>query len=363
MEFSDNVTVNEAGLVATEFSSSSPDWTCSQKAGAGFDCRAKVKIAAGQSLPVFQVSNIFNPGIGDGKTIRNCATLKGAPSPSCATNTTPKAGETKQPQLTIKKKATVTECSDLGGHCDFEIEITKEGDAPFDGPLVINEEVKADGKIIPGTLSISPSAPWKCTQSGSPFTCTNEKPEFKDGKETLKVTFLLNSATGAKTIDNCANVVGDGATPCVSVPLIQGPKLVIAKEAVDGVCDPLCTFRITATNIGNAKLQGPIKIVDFPGDIKSDSGATDIKAEVVSVKTTDMRQDATCTKPGNILCTINRSLEPGGNVTIELTTKTSPYGFRRRQLYLERKRTGRHRAAGMRRHPWSAPQGAEPCHR
>ena len=191
-----------------------------------------------------------------------------------------------KPTLTIKKNGP-TECSDLGGDCNFTIEVTKEGDAPFIGPVVINEEVTADGKIVPGTLSITPNAPWTCTQTGSPFTCTFPNDIPPKGKETLTVAFLLHTLTGAKTIDNCANVVGHGAKPCVSVPLIQGPKLVLKKEAVDGVCDPVCTFRITATNIGNAKLAGPIKIVDFPGYIKSNSGATDIKAEVISVKSSD----------------------------------------------------------------------------
>lgn len=309
-------------------------WTCVQAAGAGFQCTHPGPVPANGTLQP-SLSFAFVPPFG-ATQLENCASLgqplpAGIPAPAkpaCVTAPVTQPTGQGKPALSIKKTGPA-ECSDLGGHCDFKIQVTNDGDAPFTGPLDINEEVTADGKIVPGTLSIpGPNSLWKCTQAGSPFTCSLTNVTIgPKGTATLNVSFLLNKLTGAKTMENCANVVGQGAKACVSVPLIQGPKLVIEKKATDGVCDPLCTFQITATNVGNAKLPGPIKIIDFPSDIKSDSGDTDIKAEVVSVKTTDMLQDASCAKPGNILCTINRSLEPGQSVTIELTTKAGLTDF------------------------------------
>ena len=90
---------------------------------------------------------------------------------------------------------------------------------------------------------------------------------------------------------------------------------------------PVCTFRITATNIGNAKFPGPIQIVDFPSAIKSSTGETDIKAEVVSVTMVGSLAQGSCKKPGNIWCDINTGLEPGASETFELTMKAGITDF------------------------------------
>ena len=198
--------------------------------------------------------------------VENCATLgvplpAGIPAPAtpaCATVPTATTGQKGQPNLSIKKTGPA-ECSDLAG-CDFRIEVTNDGDAPFTGQLDINEDVTLDGKPASGIVGV-PKGTWKCTQAGSPFTCSSLPNVTLGPKGTQTLFFHVASTklTGAKTMGNCANVVGQAAKACVSVPLIQGPKVVLKKAAIDGVCDPVCTFRITATNIGNAKFPGPIR--------------------------------------------------------------------------------------------------------
>ncbi len=239
-----------------------------------------------------------------------------------------------KPALSITKTGPA-QCSDLGG-CDFTIAIKNDGDAPFNGPVTVDEEVTLDGKSVPGAL-IVPNQTWTCTP-GPTSTCTSIPQMIigPKGTATLRVHVIYTAATGAKAMQNCASVPGQTAKACASVPLIQGPKLAIKKERVDGVCDPTCTFRITAKNIGNAKFAAPIKIVDFPSNIKSSSGDTDIKAEVISVKTTDNRQDATCLKTGNIACRIDRPLDAGESVTIELTMKTGLTDFTGDNCAMER---------------------------
>jgi len=324
--FDDTFTDDGGGIFgATTINPAPPaPWSCPKNGQQGFTCTAKLKIPANSAAPPLNLTFELPAGVGAIQGVKNCATVKDAPTPSCATlplEPAPGPGPGPGPQEGAKLTVTKTgpaECSDLGG-CDFTIAIKNEGDAPFNGPVVVNEEVTLDGKSLPNTI-IVPNETWTCTQGGN-STCTSIPQMIigPQGTATLRLHVIFTSPTGAKVMQNCASVVGAAAKPCVSANLVQGPKLVIKKERVDAVCDPICTFRITVKNIGNQTLKGPIKIVDFPSDIKSDSGATDIKAEVISAKMVGNLANVTCTKPGNIWCDVNTDLQPGISVTFDLT--------------------------------------------
>ncbi len=331
VEFDDSITGDGAIFGATTIAPAPPaPWSC-PKSGQGFKCTAKLKIPANGAAPPLSLTFDLGPGIGAVKEAKNCATLKDAPAPSCATLPLdgapgPNPGPQGEAKLTVTKTGPA-ECSDLGG-CDFTIAIKNEGGTAVNGPIVVNEEVTLDGKAAPGAL-IVPNQTWTCTPGGK-STCTSIPAMIigPGGTATLRVKVILRDPTGAKVMQNCASVVGADAKPCVSANLIQGPKLVLKKEKVDGVCDPVCTFRITAKNIGNADLKGPIKIVDFPANVKSPIGNTDIKAEVISATMVGSPVKVTCTKPGNIWCDIGVDrLPPGIDITFDLTTSVGVTDF------------------------------------
>ena len=328
------ITIAETPPAGVKTSDPPAPWNCIAAAGPTRSCTHPGPIPANGSLQP-PLSFTFPPPAGATK-VENCATL-GAPlpagipapaNPACATIPTTTPDQKGQPKLSIKKSGPA-ECSDLAG-CDFRIEVTNDGDADFKGQLDINEEVTLDGKPAPGMLALSKGS-WKCTQAGSPFTCSS-LPNVTlgpKGTQTLFFHVVSSELTGAKTMENCANVVGQGTKACVSVPLIQGPKLVLKKEAVDGVCDPECTYRITATNIGNAPFPGPVKIVDFVGATDA-NGAVFVNPDVVSAKLVNSLAELSCKKPSpraNIDCEINESFRPGQSETIELTTKTDATDF------------------------------------
>ncbi len=325
------ITIAETPPAGVKTSDPPAPWNCIAAAGPTRACTHPGPIPANGSLQP-PLNFTFAPPVGATK-VENCATL-GAPlpagipapaKPACATIPTTTPDQKGQPKLSITKTGPA-ECSDLGG-CDFSIAIKNEGDAPFNGPVVVKEEVTLDGKTIPNT-HIVPNETWTCTQEGN-STCTSIPAMIigPQGTATLRVHVIFSSPTGAKVMQNCASVVGAAAKPCVSANLVQGPKLVIKKESVDRVCDPICTFRITIKNIGNGKFPGPIQIVDFPGNITSNSGQTDIKAEVISAKLVGSLAQVTCKKSGNIWCDINTGLEPGISETIELTMATGLTDF------------------------------------
>ncbi len=331
VEFDDSITGDGAIFGATTIAPAPPaPWSC-PKSGQGFKCTAKLKIPANGAAPPLSLTFDLGPGIGAVKEAKNCATLKGAPAPSCATlqldgTPGPNPGPQGEAKLTVTKTGPA-ECSDLGG-CDFTIAIKNEGGTAVNGPIVVNEEVTLDGKAAPGAL-IVPNQTWTCTPGGT-STCTSIPAMIigPQGTATLRVKVIFSQPTGAKVMQNCASVVGAAAKPCVSANLIQGPKLLLKKEKVDGVCDPVCTFRITAKNIGNADLKGPIKIVDFPANIKSAIGNTDIKAEVISATMVGSPVTVTCNKPGNIWCDIGVDrLPPGIDITFDLTTSVGVTDF------------------------------------
>ncbi len=126
-----------------------------------------------------------------------------------------------QPQLTIEKTATASSCTDAGGGCTFDIVVRNTGSAPFTGPIEVEETVKADGAIAASAnLRAEANAPWTCKNSKpARFLCTRPGPLGAGKEDTLKVNFGLRADTGAKEIENCAEIKGGAGPACAKIPL------------------------------------------------------------------------------------------------------------------------------------------------
>jgi hypothetical protein len=141
--------------------------------------------------------------------------------PSGGTNTSPPASGT--PQLVISKTPKAANCTDAGGGCLFDIVVSNTGTAPFAGPIDVVETVKADGKLAASSnLRADPPAPWKCAKTTSAqFICTHPGPVPAGGSVTLSVNFGLRAHTGAKTMQNCAQIKGGDGPSCATIPLTK----------------------------------------------------------------------------------------------------------------------------------------------
>ena len=64
------------------------------------------------------------------------------------------------------------------GRCDFTITVTNVGDAPYNGPIVL-DEVTAPGNapVVSG-----PNAPWVCPPMVSPMSCTHPATTLDPGE-------------------------------------------------------------------------------------------------------------------------------------------------------------------------------------
>ena len=145
---------------------------------------------------------------------------------------------TGQPQLVIQKKATVASCTDAGGGCAFEITVRNTGTGPQSGPITVDETVKADGAVAASAnMQSAVNAPWSCTKSGpGRFVCASAEP-LDPGKETkLNVTFRLRADTGAKEIENCAQIRGVEGTACAKIPLAAPAGCSGGMILLEGTC-------------------------------------------------------------------------------------------------------------------------------
>lgn len=141
--------------------------------------------------------------------------------PSGDTNASPPAAAT--PQLVISKKAMAASCTDAGGGCLFDIVVSNTGTAPVTGPVEVVETVKADGALAASSnLRAGPPTPWKCAKTDqAQFICTHPGPVPSGGSVTLSVNFGMRAGTGAKAIQNCAQIKGGDGPSCASIPLIE----------------------------------------------------------------------------------------------------------------------------------------------
>jgi hypothetical protein len=197
----------------------------------------------------------------------------------------------KQPDIKIEKKAEVERCTKDGG-CKFTIRVSNVGDAPYNGPIVLNEVT------LPGNATIDggPNAPWACAPLTSPMLCTHPVTTLNPGAFIdLNLSFKPGPGWEARFIRNCAKYNYDESgkplfgsqlndRACAEVPLCnpngttpqdrdcQPPAekkadLQIRKTAREFcTADGLCLFKILVTNVGSVTHNGPLSVIDaFPG--------------------------------------------------------------------------------------------------
>ena len=138
----------------------------------------------------------------------------------------PERGE---PDIKVEKRADVARCTPEGG-CDFTIRVTNVGDAPYNGPIVL-DEVTAPGNapVVSG-----PNAPWACVPMVSPMSCTHPATTLDPGEWVeLKLGFAPGPGWDWNVIRNCAEydytasgkpeVFGstDNDKACASIPICR----------------------------------------------------------------------------------------------------------------------------------------------
>jgi Domain of unknown function DUF11 len=197
----------------------------------------------------------------------------------------------KEPDLKVEKKADVERCTIAGG-CKFTIRVTNVGDAPYNGPIVLNE-VTVPGN---GTIDSGPNGLWACAPLTSPMLCKHPATTLNPG-EFVELTLGFKPGPGwiAPFIENCARYnYNESGKPlfgsqlndfaCARIPLCdpngttiydkqcQPPvekkaDLQIRKIAREFcTADGLCLYGITVTNVGTVTHNGPLTVVDnFPG--------------------------------------------------------------------------------------------------
>jgi hypothetical protein len=192
--------------------------------------------------------------------------------------------EKREPDLEVTKKADVERCTPEGG-CDFTITVKNVGDAPYNGPIVL-DEVTAPGSapVVSG-----PNVPWLCPPMVSPMSCTHPATTLNPGEQVqLKLGFAPGPGWDWDYIGNCAeyDYTASGKEPfgrldndraCARIPIcIPGrdrectppvKRLVdlrITKDPLSVSCtaDGVCSFLIRVFNAGTDPYVGPLTVID-----------------------------------------------------------------------------------------------------
>ena len=165
--------------------------------------------------------------------------------------------------------------------CRFRITVTNVGDAPYTGPIVLDEIVTQG----PAQLEGPPNAPWSCVPGTTPMVCSHPVTTLNPGESvTLDVSLRHLTRRRWTLITNCASIDWDGTAggisfgdlsddkACASIPIRypqdpQDPKkadLRILKRANSQQCDAngVCTFTILITNTGSSTYTGKLKFED-----------------------------------------------------------------------------------------------------
>ncbi len=199
-----------------------------------------------------------------------------------------------EPDLKVEKRADVARCTPAGG-CDFTIRVTNVGDAPYNGPIVLDEVT------TPGSAAVvsGPNAPWACVPMASPMSCTHPATTLNPGAWVeLKLGFAPGPGWDSNVIRNCAEydytasgkteVFGSTADDkaCASIPICRrgDPRceppvekkvdLRITKDPRTIACsaDGVCTFNIRVFNNGTENYAGPLTVIDeYPTGVPASS--------------------------------------------------------------------------------------------
>ena len=179
VDFSDEVTGDGALLGNATLTAPQP-WAC-PKAQQNFACTAKLTLAANEKKDFKFIADL-GAGAGTVKEMKNCATLKDAPAPSCATAplqapvVLPPPPAPEPNGLVLNKRRGSDKCSDLGGGCMFIVTITNSSAVEFNGPIEFTDIIKtSDGNPLPNatmegqpllTLAEGVVAAMSCTKAG-----------------------------------------------------------------------------------------------------------------------------------------------------------------------------------------------------
>ncbi len=279
VEFDDSITGDDAIFGATTISPApAAPWSC-PKTGQGFKCTANLAIPANGAAPPLKLTFDLGAGIGAVKNVKNCATLQGAPAPSCATvplgQVQPPAPAPDPNGLLLVKRRVVDKCSDLGGGCVFTVTITNSGAAEFNGPIEFTDTFKsADGKSLPNatleggphlTLAEGAVAAISCAKAGEIVTCGTGGANAKipAGKTIVaQLSMKPGAAGGATAVRNCARLKSGGGDSCSNIALVNGPLVRLTKFGGGDTCLPRCTFAVVVQNVGNADAKGSFKFKD-----------------------------------------------------------------------------------------------------
>ncbi|MEQ1941129.1 hypothetical protein ABMA32_01765 [Mesorhizobium sp. VNQ89] len=202
--------------------------------------------------------------------------------------------DNKEPDIQVEKRADVARCT-LEGGCDFTIRVTNVGDAPYNGPIVL-EEVTAPGSAA---VVSGPNAPWACVPMASPMMCSHPATTLDPGEWVeLKLGFAPGPGWNGRNIRNCAEydytasdqpeVFGstgnDRACATIQIcrrgdprcepPVEKRTDLRITKDPRSRVCsaDGVCTFNIRVFNNGTEPYVGPLTVIDeYPTGVPASS--------------------------------------------------------------------------------------------
>jgi hypothetical protein len=293
IEFTDDVT-GDGGLFnsATVSAASDPKFDCA-KQGQGFVCsNPSVTLAAKSSVSITLTADL-GKGVGAVKEMKNCATLKGAATPSCATAPlgaqapapAPAPAPAQPKNLALANNPAVAQCSDTGGGCAFITSLSNPANAPeFNGPVSFVAHLsQPDGSAFPNITmedggqalpldGVTPSI--FCKKDGNDVTCTAKALKIPPGKSVqIPMTFKPGGGTVATSIKSCASLAG-GEKSCANIPLVKGPLLRAQKFTAAGSCVPSCAFAISLKNVGTDAATGPFVITE---DFKPLNGDTTIE--------------------------------------------------------------------------------------
>jgi peptidoglycan hydrolase-like protein with peptidoglycan-binding domain len=111
------------------------------------------------------------------------------------------------PQLSVSKVAGSRRC-EAGKECSFAITVANNGVVPYQGPLVVSEQMTPQNARL---LRTTPS-PWNCNGSNGRLTCRHPSLSLGIGEsKRVRLTFRMPARAGAD-IRNCANFVWRGPT-------------------------------------------------------------------------------------------------------------------------------------------------------
>lgn len=328
-EFTDEVTGDGAFFGSTTITAlSSNDVTCG-KQGQGFVCSSPPIALSPNGFFTIRITADLGKGIGSVKEMKNCATLQGAQTSSCASAPLqapapgPAAGQAKK--LALANNPAVAQCSDTGGGCAFVASLSNLADAPeFNGPVSFTAHLsQPDGSAFPNITmedgvqalpldGVTPSI--FCKKDGNDVTCTASALKIPPGKSVqIPMTFKPGGGTMATAIKSCASLA-DGEKSCAKIPLVKGALLRAQKFTAAQTCVPSCTFAISLKNVGTDVAPGPFVINEDFKPINADTSVETIDGGFNCFKAAD----------GSFACISDKNarLEPGQSLSGRVMIKT-----------------------------------------